>query len=261
MIETSRVELGGVPGMFGASLTGKRERDEDFVAGGEFGNVRVAVLCDGMGGGQSGEKASEIAAGGFVKGVGTILRKHSGSWGQESSRHNAYSRVIEICHESVSSMAGGAGLSGTTLTALVVTYDSGSPALIDLVHIGDSRCYRVCEDEPSLITEDHSVTGDMVRAGYIEIHEIEETSGKNTLTRNIGDEGGTTADISSLDVRGGGCFLLCCDGVWGPLHTQSGLWVPKGLLCSQESADDMVGTAIERGSSDNCSVLIVDLSA
>ena len=156
-------------------------------------------------------------------------------------------------------MAGGQGVSGTTLTALVATYDGGRPSYADLVHVGDSRCYRICEGVPHLLTEDHSVTGDMVRAGYIGIHEIEETSGSNTLTRNIGDRGISSADIYVLDLDYGICFLLCCDGVWGPLHKESGLWLPSGHLCSQASSDAIVEMAIERGSTDNCSVLIVDL--
>ena len=48
-MDESRVEISATPGMFGSSLCGKREIDEDFIACGDFFGVRVAVLCDGMG--------------------------------------------------------------------------------------------------------------------------------------------------------------------------------------------------------------------
>ena len=259
--QPQRVELSDVKGMFGESATGKRERDEDYIACGQFGNLRVGVLCDGMGGGRDGDLASEAVARAFITGLRNLESEISDKWLDEEIRFAAISEVIGHCHEVVNSMAGGSGLSGTTLTAVVSTYEGGSISLIDLIHIGDSRCYRICEGSPYLLTNDHSVTGDMVRADYIKIHEIEETSGKNTLTRNIGDEVSSAAEITSLDPEEGVCFLLCCDGVWGPLHGSSGLWLPESEPCSQESARIIVEKSIERGSTDNCSVLMVDLSA
>ncbi len=260
MSEPGRVDLAGAKWAFGASLTGKRERDEDFVACEDFGGVRIGVLCDGMGGGKSGEMASEIAARGFLRGIGSLLGKRSVWWELEEKRRDAYAKLVEKCHDAVCSMAGGAGISGTTLTAIVASYDNGTLGFVDLIHIGDSRCYEVCSGAPRLVTRDHSVTGDMVRAGYIEIHEIEETSGRNTLTRNIGDENRSMADITTLELEGNCCFLLCCDGVWGPLHGKSGFWRVEDF-CSQHSADEIVAESIKRGSTDNCSVLILQLNA
>jgi len=252
-----RVDLAEASWAFGASETGKRERDEDYVACDEFGSVRVGVLCDGMGGGQSGELASEMAARVFITGVRRIVGELGNSWSDDKARHEAYAEVIGHCHESVGGISGG-GASGTTLTSVVATFDERGTPSIDLVHIGDSRCYRVLDGRADLLTDDHSVTGDMVRAGYIQMHEIEETSGKNTLTKNIGDEDSSKADVSTIGSESG-AFLLCCDGVWGPLHGVSGLWLADSDICSQEMAAGMVEKAIERGSSDNCSVLIINL--
>ena len=257
MSGSERVDLAEASWAFGASETGKRERDEDYVACDEFGSVRVGVLCDGMGGGQSGELASEMAARVFITGVRRIVGELGNSWSDDKARHEAYAEVIGHCHESVGGISGG-GASGTTLTSVVATFDERGTPSIDLVHIGDSRCYRVLDGRADLLTDDHSVTGDMVRAGYIQMHEIEETSGKNTLTKNIGDEGSSKADVSAIGSEGG-VFLLCCDGVWGPLHGVSGLWLADSDICSQEMAAGMVEKAIERGSSDNCSVLIINL--
>ena len=255
-----RVDVSGVKGMFAESETGKRDRDEDFIACGDSIGLRVAVLCDGMGGGRSGDVASESTAREFITGIQRIKSELEDRWYVQEYRFEAIARVISDCHEAVISIAGSSGISGTTLTGIVSTYDQDRVSLVDLVHIGDSRCYRICKGVPELLTNDHSITGDMVRAEYIKIHEIEETSGKNTLTRNIGDEGSSSAEILTLDPREGVCFLLCCDGVWGPLHGVGGLWLPDSDTCSQETVRIMVDESIKRGSTDNCSILIVDLS-
>jgi len=260
MSGSGRVDLAEANWAFGASVTGKRERDEDYVACDEFGSVRIGVLCDGMGGGQSGELASEIAARVFITGVRRVAEELANNWSDDEARHEAYAEVIGHCHESVGGISGEGGISGTTLTAVVATFDEGGTSSLDLIHIGDSRCYRVLDGRAHLLTDDHSVTGDMFRAEYIQLHEIEETSGKNTLTKNIGDEESSKADVSTIDPEGG-AFLICCDGVWGPLHGVSGLSLADSDICSQDMAAGMVEKAIERGSSDNCSVLIIDLCA
>ena len=256
-----RVDLSGVKGMFAESDTGKRDRDEDYIACGNSIDLRVAVLCDGMGGGRNGDVASEATAREFITNIQRRRSELEDGWFDQENRFEAMAEVIGDCHGVVNSIAGARGISGTTLTAVVSTYDGDRISLIDLVHIGDSRCYRIFRGVPELLTNDHSVTGDMVRAEYIKIHEIEETSGKNTLTRNIGDEGSSSAEIVNLDPRDGVCFLLCCDGVWGPLHGVGGLWLPNTELCSQEAVRIMVDESIRRGSTDNCSVLIADLAA
>ena len=261
MSDSDRVETNNVPGMFAASLTGERERDEDFVVCGEFGNVRVGVLCDGMGGAEDGELASQGAAMAFVEGVGSIVSNRAEEWGSQEFRHSAYAELMLECHATVNPVAGGQGRSGTTLTALVITLNEGKPTHADLVHIGDSRCYRVAEGRPEILTHDHSVTGDMLRADYIKLHEIPETAGNNALTRSLGDEAASLADISTLEISPGDTFLLCCDGVWGPLHTEAGLWLPDAPLGQQPAIEALVNEALERGSTDNCSALSINLGA
>ena len=258
-MDESRVEISATPGMFGSSLCGKREIDEDFIACGDFFGVRVAVLCDGMGGEASGEVSSKLAAGGFVKGIGSLYTNRSGKWTESEWRHKAYRKLVEKCHDSVNRVAGGPGLSGTTLTAVVLTFEGKKVSFFDIVNIGDSRCYVLDQEGPRLLTDDHSVTGDMVRAGYIDIHEIPETSGNNVLTRNIGDKARSEPDVWTFEFRGEVGFLICCDGVWDPLHGPEGLWLPDSDIFSRQSADTLVKEAIDRGSTDNCSVLIIEI--
>ena len=259
MTNSERMAIGGVLGMYGASETGQRDRDEDFIACGFFDDVKVGVLCDGMGGGAKGDVASKTVAMGFVKGVEALVRSGQGIRKSDDSRQRAYLKIIEKCHDVVCKISGGPGMSGTTITALVIFYEDGGPKFADIVHMGDSRCYGISDSGAELLTDDHSVSGDMHRSGFIELHNIAKSSGSSTLTRNIGDESVSEPDISTIQLSEISQFLLCCDGVWGPLHDKGGLWLPESPVCSEDSVNSMVSKAIEMGSTDNCSVLAIDV--
>ena len=257
--DEKRVIIQGTSGIFGASLTGKREKDEDYIHCIAIKDIQIAILCDGMGGTKNGELASKEASKAFIKGIQMIHKKYSNRWVSEKYRHSRYKKLIDICHNKVASITGKFGESGTTLTALVTTYDKKIPVSLDLIHIGDSRCYKVKGNNAELLTSDHSVTGDMLRAKYIEIHEIAETPGNNSLTRNIGDENKSSAEIKTLEIDSNYFYLMCCDGVWDPLHKKDGFWTPNVDCNSQNYVDTIVNEAIIRGSTDNCSALVVNL--
>ena len=105
------------------AVRGKLTRTSSLAA--IFG-VRVAVLCDGMGGEASGEVSSKLVAGGFVKGIGSLYTNRSEEWAESEWRHKAYRKLVEKCHDSVNRVAGGPGFSGTTLTAVVLTFEGKS---------------------------------------------------------------------------------------------------------------------------------------
>jgi len=243
--------------MYGKSIIGKREKDEDFIASREFDNLRIGIICDGMGGEEKGEISSENVAKGFLKAIYSLYSKNTSKWYSEKFRFNAYKKIVEKCHEIVVKIAGENKRSGTTLTAVILTYENMKPKFADIIHIGDSRCYHIEDGKVELLTDDHTVTGGMYRARYIELFEIPETPGNNSLTKHIGDEQKSLPDIKSIDFTLNSIFLLCCDGVWGPLHTKDGFWLPNNKNLQQEEANEIVDYAIKKGSSDNCSVLIL----
>ena len=66
---------------------------------------------------------------------------------------------------------------------------------------------------------------------------------------SLGGPDDLNAQIDTIDLQSGDVLLLCCDGVWGPLHTESGMWL--GTMSSEEITKE----ALDRGSTDNCSAL------
>lgn len=254
--DSNRIQL-SANRTYGSSITGQREKDEDFIVSGEFDNLRIGILCDGMGGEEKGEVSSETVAKGFLKAIYSLYNKNTNKWYLEEFRFGAYKKIVEKCHDVVARIAGENKRSGTTLTAVILTYEDTNPKFADIIHIGDSRCYLIEDDKVELLTDDHTQTGNMYRAEYIELFEIPETAGNNVLTKHIGDEKKSSPDIQSITFSSNSIFLLCCDGVWGPLHTKEGLWLPNNKKLGQEQADEFVNYAIKKGSTDNCSVLIL----
>lgn len=199
------------------SEIGRKDNQEDFLwpnPSTVTKENRVFVMCDGVGGQDKGEVASETAA----TALGTYLTEHQSEDGIvtkadfEEALSYAYDEMDKVDTGAVKKM-------GTTMTCLVL-HKGG--ALV--AHIGDSRIYHV---RPSLASKegrtgiiyqsaDHSLVNDLLRAGEITEEEVVNFPQKNVITRAMQPhlERRYKADIYEInDVESGDYFFLCCDGV------------------------------------------------
>ncbi|HUJ61374.1 MAG TPA: PP2C family serine/threonine-protein phosphatase [Kofleriaceae bacterium] len=97
---------------------------------------------------------------------------------------------------------------GTTLTAVLV---HGGRA--HLVHAGDSRCYMFRDGQLRQLTEDHSWIAEQLKSGTITEAEARASKFRHVITKSIGFERDIDADVKSVPVSPGDCFLLCSDGM------------------------------------------------
>jgi len=239
-----------IPGVDATSLKGKRQMDEDYIIASELeGGIEVVVILDGMGGGAVGDKASENGGKAFLESL------KLSDLNSKDSRKTTLNYCVKAANMAVEKISNDhQSRSGSTLTSIIFKRaKSGELEWAELVHMGDTRAYRIRDGEAKLLTQDHSMTGEMVRAGYIELHQIEETHGKNVLTMSLGGPDELSPQIETIELTSGDTILLCCDGVWGPLHTEKGMWL--GTMSSEEITKE----ALERGSTDNCSALFLTL--
>ena len=127
--------------------------------------------------------------------------------------------------------------------------------------VGDSRVYQL--RGPRLIqqTTDHSLTQALLDAGTITSEEAENHRYRNVLYRYLGTrDGASGTDAQEIKPRSGDRFLLCSDGVTDGIADDV---IQKVLTSSsdpQEVASAIVDAALNGGSRDNisCVVLIVD---
>ncbi len=97
---------------------------------------------------------------------------------------------------------------GTTLTAVLVHAGKAH-----VVHAGDSRCYMFRDGQLRQLTDDHSWIAEQLKAGAISEAEAKSSKFRHVITKSIGFERDTDADLKSVPVSPGDCFLLCSDGM------------------------------------------------
>ena len=219
-----------------ASETGPRERNEDF-AGAVFGMELpkprrdiIAAIADGIGGAKGGRVAAETAVRGFLDGfcdlpetmevgrAGATVLNALNSWiFSQGRRDNKLSGM------------------GCTFTAVVLR-----GRIAHILHVGDTRAYRLRGDRLTCVTTDH----------------VREDAGarSNILTRALGVETEVRLDYAAHPVALHDRFLLCSDGVYGVLSADSMADILCGRSASDDSARALVVDIVALPSADSATV-------
>jgi protein phosphatase len=188
---------------------GKRGNQEDFIYPGV--NVEqpvpgLFIVCDGMGGRESGEIASEMACAKFAR----FFADNPVDVSDKEYIKSALLYVEAEFEKHLKEYPECVGM-GTTLT-LVHFHSKGAT----IAHIGDSRIHHLRDDMILSCTEDHSTVMQLVKSGIITAEEAMTHEKKNQIYRAIQGTGkkATTADVKLItDIRSGDVFFMCTDGV------------------------------------------------
>jgi protein phosphatase len=174
----------------------KRDNNEDFAGS---NRNQEFVVCDGVGGRQKGEIASEIVAKTFLKAY------QQGEVPIETILLNAEKNITDFIRENPDSMG-----MATTLTYAKV-FDHG----ILLAWVGDSRIYQFRNNRIVYQTRDHSWVNEALDQGIITQEEAPNHPKSNVITRAIvGSHNPTEIDsVYITDVQADDYFFLCSDGV------------------------------------------------
>jgi serine/threonine protein phosphatase PrpC len=124
----------------------------------------------------------------------------------------------------------------TTLSALALQGQGWTVA-----HVGDTRVWRVCGGEITLLTHDHAWA---------------QPDQRSRLTRALGLDDGLHVDYLQGEARLGDCFVLTSDGVHGVLRPRR-IGELAGQGKAQDAADAIVDAALGAGSRDNTSALVL----
>ena len=158
-----------------------RGGNEDFCAA--TPESGVFVVCDGMGGAAAGEVASRLAATTFLEQVNARLPT-------AEPCEPLLQAAVEAANAAVRQqgrMEPGRSGMGTTLVALLLEEAAEDrDRSLWLVHVGDSRCYRLRAGELQAMTLDHSLVQEQITAGQITAEQAERSPIRNIITRAIG---------------------------------------------------------------------------
>ena len=203
------------------------------------------AVADGMGGHQAGEIASSVT----LEALKDTLERNE-SLAPESTLSRALQtaglRLLSRTEKEPS-----LGGMGTTLTAMLVE-DSKA----HIVHVGDSRCYRLRSDRFELLTEDHSWVWEQRKAGLISDADLFTHPMRNVITRSVGHGGESNPDIFEVAIEPGDTYVLCTDGLCGFINDEEISAIVRRDPSDVETiVAELIRIALEAGGEDNVTVV------
>jgi protein phosphatase len=232
-----------------------RATNEDAFACDE--NLGVYLVCDGMGGHQAGEIASRIATDSVQ---GFIHRSKEGDpeewpFGLDpalSLDANRLRNAIALANRRVWRTAQSSRALDGMGTTIVAALISGEQIVIG--HVGDSRLYAKTNGGFELLTEDDSWA---VRLPGAQPVDAEGRLRPGVLTSVLGIDETVTVHIDERPWEMGNVLLLCSDGLHGVMDAEVFDRVVGDDTDPQQAADTLVRLAIDRGTRDNVTAVVV----
>lgn len=237
------------------------------------------VVCDGMGGAAGGEIASHLAVETFLAHLVPNGTPHT----RVQSRLNAAVQAANDAIYRQSRYSPHLSGMGTTLVGLlhspIVSEDedtsakrsprshtnarSTDPPTMWLVHVGDSRCYLRRRGQLKLLTRDHSLVEEQVRAGQITAAQAAESPMRNLITRAVGSQVNVEPEIHGYRPNAGDLYLLASDGLTRELEDRSIAEILAGIPENPKKTDlhaackTLIAAANDHGGQDNITVMLI----
>lgn len=227
----------------------RTDNQDAYFAGKITDDSVFAVVCDGMGGANAGNVASELAVRHISEYVIRSYRDGMNMTDTEKTLKNAIvSANISLYDKAVNN----AELTGMGTTAVAAFVKDGTAVI---AHVGDSRIYLV-NGEIKQLTRDHSVVQSLIESGKITPEDAKVHPRKNVITRALGAEENVAVDSDCLNLSNGDTLLLCSDGLTNFLDDKDILKVFQNNDISAV-AERLVEEANENGGGDNITVVTV----
>ena len=212
----------------------------------DHGEQGLWVVADGMGGHAAGDVASQL----ITKMLGELNHPDSMAEFVDQVEHQLLevnARLLDISARELDNQT-----IGSTVVCLLAHQNHCA-----VLWAGDSRAYRLRNGELTMLIQEHTQAEELVEQGLIAPEDAESHPTFNILTRAVGAQDPLYVDVDIFEVEKGDRFLLCSDGlnkaVTDPEVTQ--------VLADQplhESVDTLVVQALDQGSRDNVTILVVD---
>ena len=254
MADEIRIEVAGE-----TNVGRKRNHNEDnFALMPEFG---LYVVADGMGGHASGEVASKMAVDSLREFLAETAEDPEKTWPYKMDRSKGYEENRLITGVKLSNLRiyetaqrdGSKRGMGTTYVSLYAAENG-----VYIAHVGDSRCYRWRAGKLEQMTEDHSLLNDYIKMKRLTEEEIANFPHKNVIVRALGMKDTVKVDTRYEVPEPGDTFLLCSDGLSGPVHDPEMQDVMS--MCPEDltkTASTLIEHANANGGPDNVTVVLV----
>jgi protein phosphatase len=201
------------------------------------------VVADGMGGARAGEVASRICVDTF--------RDMAGAVGlPDELLERVISEANHRIHIKAQSDPALGGM-GTTVTAALLT-----DRTVTIGHVGDSRAYRLRDGVLEQLTEDHSLVGELLRAGAITEREAATHPQRAIITRVLGTEARVIVDTLTVPADEGDVFMLCSDGLTAMVAADQIAGIVGSAASLSDACRALVQAANRAGGDDNITIIL-----
>jgi protein phosphatase len=243
---------------FGATDPGKKRANNEDAYLFDDG-LGLYAVADGVGGSQAGEVASRISVDTIAGAMPDLLGDKDRTPPAEVRSGDvpelaAFRHAVTLANRNIREEAGKdparTGM-GTTLTALLLARKRAV-----LVHIGDSRTYRLRGGTLAQLTFDHSVVAEQVRSGLLTPAQARTSPYRHVITRALGIDREAAPDLMEHLVQPDDTFLLCSDGLTEMVDDRD-----IGGILSESAPRDAVKKLLDaanaRGGVDNITAVVV----
>ena len=247
----------------GVSEAGVRRTNEDgFIA---EPALRLFAVADGMGGHQAGEVASRLA----IEAISTFIRRSfedtdfTWPYGIDDALSFDGNRLRTAIHlgnrrvfRAAESRDDYSGM-GTTITAVLVNHSG-----ISIGSVGDSRLYLLRDGALEQLTDDDSWTAALLAHDpNVDPQQLQRHALRNVLTNALGARDRVDVRVTERPIVSGDMLLLCTDGLHGVLTCDRLRDILRHAAGVEPAARDLVDAALQNGSRDNVTALVVRYEA
>ena len=209
---------------------------------------RFFIVADGMGGHAGGEQASRIAA----ESIRNYLDSHWKS--SEKSDELLKTAIKEANNAILVDQVENPERQDMGTTAVIVVFRQKK---VWRAHVGDSRLYRLREEDLAQLTEDHTWVGKAMKAGDITAEQAKIHPWRHVLSQCLGRKDLLQIDIEPIELENGDRLILCSDGLTEEVDDPEITSIMLESDTPEKAALNLVEAAKNNGGSDNVTVIVV----
>lgn len=214
----------------------------------------ILVVADGVGGGDFGSEAAQLATESLTKYVSCTLRSyHAAGKASDQELLDSLRTAIGEAHEAV--LADGAGRTPPTRMASTLTVGLVIWPWVYVVQVGDSRGYYWDGKELKRLTRDQTIAQDLVDKGVLPPERMEISPYRNVLASAIGG-GEATPEVTCMEMRRSGTLLFCSDGLTKHVTDEEIGQRMSRMTGSEQLTRELLDLAMERGGTDNITIVV-----
>lgn len=234
-----------------------RESNEDFYL--VMNDLNLFILADGLGGKNGGDIASKEV----IYSLERQAKQELSFLNKDAERTQileSLKRMIKEANRSIIALSSkNPQLEGMGSTLTLAYFHE---RLCYFANIGDSRLYRLRENNLVQLTQDDTLLSELLHFGFIGKEEAQTFPLKHVISKSIGSAANIDPSCMGVDkIKLDDTYLLCSDGLWNLVNEQTIKQTLNSSSSLEEISQNLVDQALIAGGADNITVIVIKIIA